>query len=157
MQDPFASPKVVQLTQQIQQLQQTIQTQQDRITKLQIMASQRVERQAEWVASQERIKRFEIMFKQWQQENKDTQEARMEVLRQLLSAGDIYGAMAMLQAIQQIDTPVLDMPATQQQMTDATADTMGAYNAGAGQAITNMGKPTPPPPLPNMNPNLGGL
>jgi hypothetical protein len=157
MQDPFASPKVVQLTQQIQQLQQTIQTQQDRITKLQIMASQRVERQAEWVASQERIKRFEIMFKQWQQESKDTQEARMEVLRQLLSAGDIYGAMAMLQAIQQIDTPVLDMPATQQQMTDATADTMGAYNAGAGQAITNMGKPAPPPPLPNMNPNLGGL
>jgi hypothetical protein len=63
--------------------------------------------------------------------------------------------MAMLQAIQQIDTPVLDMPATQQQMTDATVDTTAAYNAGAGQAITNMGKPTPP--LPNMNPNLGGL
>ena len=157
VQDPFASPKVVQLTQQIQQLQQTIQTQQNRITELRIMASQRMERQAEWVASQERIKRFEIMFKQWQQENKDTQEARMEVLRQLLSAGDTYGAMAMLQAIQQIDTPVLDMPATQQQMTDATVDTTAAYNAGAGQAITNMGKPTPPPPLPNMNPNLGGL
>lgn len=131
MQDPFASPKVVQLTQQLQQSQQTIQAMQNRITQLQIMSSQRLERQAEWVASQERIKRFELMFKQWQQENKDTQEARMEVLRKLLDAGDTYGAMAMLQAISQIDNPVLMEPETQLQMTDATNDTIGQYTKGA--------------------------
>lgn len=163
LQDPFASPKVVQLTQQIQQLQQTIRAQQDRITKLGIMASQRIERQAEWVASQERIKRFELMFKQWQQENKDTQEARMEVLRQLLSNGDTYGAMAMLQAIQQIDTPVLDMQSTQQQMNDATVATTAAYNAGPGQVPANIGTQQVPqapsnlPPLPTANPQLGGF
>lgn len=127
MQDPFASPKVVQLTQTIQQQQQQMQQMQNTITQLRIMASQRMERQAEWVASQERIKRFEIMFKQWQQENKDTQEARMEVLRKLLDAGDTYGAMAMLQAIQQIDKPVLMEPSTQYQMADATQDTIGNY------------------------------
>ena len=149
MQDPFASPKVVQLTQQIQQLQQTIQKQANRITELRIMASQRMERQAEWVASQERIKRFEIMFKQWQQENKDTQEARMEVLRQLLSRGDTFGAMAMLQAIQQIDAPVLDMPETQGQMNDATQDTMGAYQSTMNPVINT--------PAPQVPANLPGL
>lgn len=131
MQDPFASPKVVQLTQQLQQAQQTMQTMQNRITQLQIMSSQRLERQAEWVASQERIKRFEIMFKQWQQENKDTQEARMEVLRKLLDNGDTYGAMAMLQAINEIDRPVLADPTTQAQMEDATVDTLNQYTQGA--------------------------
>lgn len=158
MQDPFASPKVVQLTQQIQQLQQTIQKQANRITELRIMASQRMERQAEWVASQERIKRFEIMFKQWQQENKDTQEARMEVLRQLLSRGDTFGAMAMLQAIQQIDAPVLAMPETQGQMNDATQDTMSAYQSNMNPIINT---PTPQVPanlpgLPTM-PAFGGV
>lgn len=158
MQDPFASPKVVQLTQQIQQLQQTIQKQANRITELRIMASQRMERQAEWVASQERIKRFEIMFKQWQQENKDTQEARMEVLRQLLSRGDTFGAMAMLQAIQQIDAPVLDMPETQGQMNDATQDTMGAYQSTINPVINTPAPQVPAnlPGLPTM-PAFGGV
>lgn len=143
MQDPFASPLVVQLKQQMQQQQQVIAQQQNRITQLQIMASQRMERQAEWVASQERIKRFELMFKQWQQENKDTQEARMEVLRRLLDTGDTYGAMAMLQAINQIDNPVLMEPATQNQMADATADALGQYKQGE---LANVG---------NVNPGLG--
>lgn len=130
MQDPFAGPITKQLQTQLQQAQQTIQQQQTQITQLRLMATQRMERQAEWVASQERIKRFEIMFKQWQQENKDTQEARMEVLRKLLDAGDTYGAMAMLQAIQSIDSPVLATPATQYQMDDATKDTLGQYQQG---------------------------
>ena len=87
----------------------------------------------------------------------------MEVLRQLLSNGDTYGAMAMLQAIQQIDTPVLDMPSTQQQMNDATVDTTATYNAGPGSMIANLGTPQVPqalpnlPPLPTANPQLGGF
>lgn len=135
MQDPYASPAMQALKQQIAGLQQTIQKQDQTITQLRIMASQRMERQAEYVASLERIKRFELMFKQWQQENKDTQEARMEVMRRLLDNGDTYGAMAMLQAIQHVDTPVLETPATQEQMDDATDETMGQYNQGAGQYV----------------------
>ena len=143
MQDPFASPKVVELNQQLQKAQQTIQQQTNTITQLRIMASQRMERQAEWVASQERIKRFEIMFKQWQQENKDTQEARMEVLRKLLDNGDTFGAMAMLQAIRQIDSPVLTEPTTQMQMNDATADTLGQFAENNQEVFNNVANPYP--------------
>lgn len=138
MQDPFASPAMQALKQQNVALQQTIQKQENTITQLRIMASQRMERQAEYVASQERIKRFEVMFKQWQQENKDTQEARMEVLRRLLDNGDTYGAMAMLQAIQAVDRPILDSPITQEQMNDATVDTLSQYNQGAGEYVGNI-------------------
>ena len=161
MQDPFASPLVVKLKQQLQAQQQTIAAQQNRITQLQIMATQRMERQAEWVASQERIKRFEIMFKQWQQENKDTQEARMEVLRKLLDQGDTFGAMAMLQAIQAIDNPVLAEPETQAQMTDATADTIGQYQQGelnnVGNVTPNVGPQINPGPQPTATANTAGF
>lgn len=145
MQDPFASPKVVELTQQLQKMQQQLQQQNNTITQLRIMASQRQERQAEYTAMVERTKRAELMLKQWQQENKDTQEARMEVLRRLLDNGDTTGAMAMLQAIQAIDTPVLDTAATQGQMADATNDTLNQYVQGAGKYVES------------LKPNLGAL
>lgn len=124
MQDPFASPQVKQLRTTIQQLNETVQKQNQQITLLRIQASQRLERQAEWVASQERIKRGELAFKQWQQENKDTQEARMEVLRKLLEAGDTAASLAMLNTIQHIDPPVLADPATQVLMNQETDDTV---------------------------------
>ena len=128
LQDPYASPKVVELNQQLQKAQQIIQQQTNQITQLRIMASQRMERQAEWVAAQERIKRYELMFKQWQQENKDTQEARMAVLQQLLSQGDTLGAMAMLQAIREIDTPVIMQPSTQMAMNQASNQVLNNYS-----------------------------
>ena len=124
MQDPFASPQVKQLRTTIQQLNETVQKQNQQITLLRIQASQRLERQAEWVASQERIKRGELAFKQWQQENKDTQEARMEVLRKLLEAGDTAASLAMLNTIQHIDPPVLADPTTQALMNQETDDTV---------------------------------
>ena len=124
MQDPFASPQVKQLRTTIQQLNETVQKQNQQITLLRIQASQRLERQAEWVASQERIKRGELAFKQWQQENKDTQEARMEVLRKLLEAGDAAAALAMLNTIQHIDPPVLADPTTQVLMNQETDNTV---------------------------------
>lgn len=124
MQDPFASPQVKQLRTTIQQLNETVQKQNQQITLLRIQASQRLERQAEWVASQERIKRGELAFKQWQQENKDTQEARMEVLRKLLEAGDTAASLAMLNTIQHIDPPVLADPTTQVLMNQETNDTV---------------------------------
>lgn len=135
MQDPFASPQVKQLRTTIQQLNETVQKQNQQITLLRIQASQRLERQAEWVASQERIKRGELAFKQWQQESKDTQEARMEVLRKLLEAGDAAAALAMLNTIQHIDPPVLADPTTQalinQETNDTVTDVMEDINVAA--------------------------
>lgn len=161
MQDPFASPKVLELTQQLQQFQQAMQQKDQQITQLRIMASQRMERQAEYTAMLERVKRFEVMFKQWQQENKDTQEARMEVLRRLLDNGDTVSAMAMLQAIQQTDNPILAQPETQYQMNDATVDTMNQYQQGAGQYVgnnpSNGGQNIIPGPQPTTATNQPGV
>lgn len=137
LQDPYASPKVVELNQQLQKAQQIIQQQTNQITQLRIMASQRMERQAEWVAAQERIKRYELMFKQWQQENKDTQEARMAVLQQLLSQGDTLGAMAMLQAIREIDTPVIMLPSTQAAMNQASNQVLNNYSKDLTNVASN--------------------
>lgn len=125
MEDPMMSPKVKQLQTQLQQAQQTIQNQMQQMTLLKIQASQRLERQAEFVASNERIKRGELQFKQWQQENKDTQEARMEILRKLLENGDASGALSVLDQIERTDDPVLAEPETQaimNQQNDAVAE-----------------------------------
>lgn len=139
MQDPFNSPAVQQLKAKLDAANATIQQQTNTITQLRIMASQRLERQAEFVASQERIKRFETMFKQWQQENKDTQEARMEILRKLLDTGDFAGAMAMLQAINKMDAPVLSSPMTQMQMEQADEAIKGDSNASIYNTGSNSG------------------
>lgn len=139
MQDPFNSPAVQQLKAKLDAANATIRQQTNTITQLRIMASQRLERQAEFVASQERIKRFETMFKQWQQENKDTQEARMEILRKLLDTGDFAGAMAMLQAINKMDVPVLSSPVTQMQMEQANEAIKGDSNASIYNTGSNSG------------------
>ena len=110
LQDPFASPVVQQLKNQLAQLTTTMQQKDQQIAILKTMAQQRLERQAEWVAAQKEIKRNEIAFKQWQQENKDTQEARMELLRNLLTQGDTVGALAVLDSIKQIDPAIATNP-----------------------------------------------
>lgn len=110
MQDPFASPMVKQLQTQVQQLTGELQKAQQREAILRTMASQRLERQAEWVAAQKEIKRNEIALKQWQQENKDTQEARMELLRTMLQQGNTVGALALLDSIKQVDPPIVTDP-----------------------------------------------
>lgn len=135
MQDPYASPAIKQAQTQIQKLNQTIDQQQKKIAILQIQATQRLERQAEWTASQERIARFETMFKQWQQENKDIQEARMELMRRLLDNGDYQGAMSMVRAIQQqASAPsMLSEPETQLQMAQATKQAVGNVGAQIGE------------------------
>jgi DNA-binding SARP family transcriptional activator len=82
------------------------------------MASQRLERQAEWVAAQKEIKRNELTLKQWQQEDKDTQEARMELMRSFIQQGDTASALALLDQIKQTDpavalNPTLDAMGTE--------------------------------------------
>jgi hypothetical protein len=68
----------------------------------------------------------------------------MEVLRKLLDNGDTFGAMAMLQAIRQIDNPVLTEPETRMQMNDATADTLGQFTENNQEVFNNVA---------NLNPN----
>ena len=104
--DPFASPLVQQLKTQVQQLTLELQKAQQREAILRTMASQRLERQAEWVAAQKEIKRNELTLKQWQQEDKDTQEARMELMRSFIQKGDTAAALALLDQIKQTDPAV---------------------------------------------------
>lgn len=109
--DPFASPLVQQLKTQVQQLTLELQKAQQREAILRTMASQRLERQAEWVAAQKEIKRNELTLKQWQQEDKDTQEARMELMRSFIQKGDTVSALALLDQIKQTDPVVALNPA----------------------------------------------
>lgn len=113
-QDPYKSPLVVQLQQQIQQNQQTIGQLQQTIALLRIQATQRMERQAEYIASNERIKRLELAQKQWTEEQKQSQEARMAVLNDCLSKNDMEGAFAILEGIAHEDPSMLANPQLQQ-------------------------------------------
>lgn len=154
LQDPFASPLVKQLQTQIQQLTLQLQKSEQREAILRTMASQRLERQAEWVAAQKEIKRNELAYKQWEAENKDTQEARMELLRDLLAKGDMVGAMAVLDTIKQVDPPIATNPALeargQQDMNrmtnDVREDVSTMVNTNGGQQPP---MPTNLPPIPN--------
>ena len=106
-QDPFKSPQVIALQGQVAALQQTIQNQNMQIALLRLQATQRLERQKEFIDSTERTKRLEIAQKQWSEEQKQTQEARMEVLKDCLAKGDYDGAITVLEQIQQESNPLI--------------------------------------------------
>ena len=106
-QDPFKSPQVIALQGQVAALQQTIQNQNMQIALLRLQATQRLERQKEFIDSTERTKRLEIAQKQWSEEQKQTQEARMEVLKDCLAKGDYEGAITVLEQIQQESNPLI--------------------------------------------------
>lgn len=108
--DPFASPKVLQLTNTIQQMKVAAERQDQQMVLLRVQAAQRLERQAEFVAMQERVKRSDLAFKQWQQEQKDTQQGRMEILKAALKDGNIQAAMQVLSAIEAEDSLVTSQP-----------------------------------------------
>ena len=107
-QDPFKSPKVLQLQQTVQQLNSLIQKQNQQIALLRIQATQRLERQKEFIDSTERTKRLELALKQWTEEQKQTQEALMAVLNDCLSKGDYDGAIRTLDEIKSRDTSILN-------------------------------------------------
>lgn len=105
--DPYASPMVQGLKTQIDQLNDALRKKDMQIAILQLKASTRAEHQNEYIAMLERNNNAELLFKRWQQEQKDSTSARMEVLRKALEAGDLVTAKAMLDLIQQIDaTPI---------------------------------------------------
>ena len=106
-QEPFKSPQVLQLESVVQKLNQTIQGQNQQIALLRLQATQRLERQKEFIDSTERTKRLELALKQWTEEQKQTQEALMAVLNDSLSKGDYDGAIQTLEQIKSQDSPML--------------------------------------------------
>lgn len=106
-QEPFKSPQVLQLESVVQKLNQTIQGQNQQIALLRLQATQRLERQKEFIDSTERTKRLELALKQWTEEQKQTHEALMAVLNDTLSKGDYDGAIQTLEQIKSQDSPLL--------------------------------------------------
>lgn len=106
-QDPFKSPQVIALQEQNKQLQDTIQRQTIQIGLLRIQATQRLERQKEFIDSTERTKRLDIALKQWTEEQKQTQEAYMAILNDCLQKGDYNGAIQILETIKSQSNPIL--------------------------------------------------
>lgn len=121
-QDPFASPKVVELQAEIQKLNQTIQQKDIQLGLMRLQATQRLERQAEFVAMTERTKQADIALKQWQQETKDTTAAKMELLKKALEVGDLKLAMQVINSIEAVDPSVLADNAVQNTMIQTTND-----------------------------------
>lgn len=157
-QDPYKSPLVVQLQQQLQQSQATIENLNRQIALLRIQATQRLERQSEAIESDERIKRLEIAQKQWQVEADQSQQARMEVLKRLLDAGDYEGARAVVEAINLQDPPIIADPTigqiadansavTRQSVNNALASTGAVQQPQQNQG----GMPPAQPPMPQTS------
>ena len=147
MQDPYKSPLVMQLQQQLQQSQGTIQQLNQQIALLRIQATQRLERQSEAIESDERIKRLEIAQKQWQTEADQSQQARMEVLKRLLDSGDYDGARMVVEAINMQDPPIIADP-TIGQIADANS---AVTRQSVNNALASTGATQAP-----QQPNQGG-
>lgn len=181
-QDPFKSPQVLALQEQVAQLNQTIQQQNTQIALLRLQATQRLERQKEFIDSTERTKRLEIALKQWTEEEKQTQEARMAVLNDCLAKGDYEGAVRVIEEIKNTSNPIITdniinmganafsdennksvqnalaetgTPPAQPAPTQAPAPQQGApYNAAVPhqQNIKQAGNATAPMPRPAVTP-----
>lgn len=106
-QDPFKSPQVQELQGVIGKLNETIQSQNQQIALLRLQATQRLERQKEFIDSTERTKRLELALKQWTEEQKQTQAANMAVLNDALSKGDYQSAVDIIQQIQSRDNTLI--------------------------------------------------
>ena len=127
--DEFKSPQVQQLQQQLGQSQNDVQQLQWQLAITKSQASSRLERQAEWTKMTERMRKYELMFKQWQEEQRQVQEARMEILKALVASGNTEGVMQMLAAIQHEDKPIIAQPEEMQAVEATTPNytQMAAY------------------------------
>jgi hypothetical protein len=140
-QDPFKSPQVIQLQQVVQKLNQTIQQQNTQIALLRLQATQRLERQKEFIDSTERTKRLELAYKQWADEQKQTQDARMEVLKNLLEQGDYSGALQVITEIEHQSNPIIA-----DKIINMAANAFSAENdVSVQEALAESGAP----PVPN--------
>jgi hypothetical protein len=101
--DPNASPFVVELKNTIQQAKDVLAQKDQQIAILRTQASQRLERQSEYVAMTERVARMKISFEQWKQETKDAQQARLELMKNALAEGRMDVALQALDAMERRD------------------------------------------------------
>lgn len=146
-QDPYKSPLVVQLQQQIQQLQKAVQDKDYQIGLLRLQATQRLERQGEAIASDERIERLKLTTQQNIEEMKQTQQANMEVLKTLLAAGDYDGARKVVEAINLREPPVVADPQVGEYADANTEATMSSIRQDlVGSGAVQSQQPTPPMP-----------
>lgn len=149
-QDPFKSPQVIQLQNTVQALNQTIQRQNQQIALLRLQATQRLERQKEFIDSTERTKRLELALKQWTEEQKQTQEALMAILNDCLSKGDYDGAIQTLEQIKQQDTPMLT-----NNILNLAANSFSEENAkSVASALQETGQQIAPPTQPSGMPSV---
>ena len=151
-QDPFKSPQVLQLQAQVQQLTATIQQKDQSIALLRMQATQRLERQKEFIDSTERTKRLEIALKQWEAEQKQTQEANMAVLTDCLNKGDYQGALALVEQIRQTSQPLLT-----DQIINLATNAFAAENAqSVVSALEQSGALGSPPQTTPQEANVNG-
>ena len=149
-QDPFKSPQVLQLQNTVQALNQTIQRQNQQIALLRLQATQRLERQKEFIDSTERTKRLELALKQWTEEQKQTQEALMAILNDCLSKGDYDGAIQTLEQIKQQDAPMLT-----NNILNLAANSFSEENAkSVASALQETGQQIAPPMQPSGMPSV---
>lgn len=168
-QDPYKSPLVVQLQQQLQQSTKTIEDLNRQIALLRIQATQRLERQGEAIAADERMKRLEVTSKQNIEEMKQTQEANMLVLQTLLNNGDYDGARKVVEAINTREPYIVGDPEvgeyadanTSATMAGIRQDLVGSGAIGGQQpnapAPAQPQAPAPQPPQPQGQPQQGGV
>lgn len=106
-QDQFKSPLVLELQNNIKKLTDELAQKNVQISLLRIQATQRLERQKEFIDSTERTKRLELALKQWTEEQKQTQQAQMAVLNDSLAKGDYDGAVRIVQEIKESSNPII--------------------------------------------------
>lgn len=106
-QDQFKSPLVQELQNNIKKLTDELAQKNVQISLLRIQATQRLERQKEFIDSTERTKRLDLALKQWTEEQKQTQQAQMAVLNDCLAKGDYDGAVRIVQEIKENSNPIL--------------------------------------------------
>ena len=149
-QEPFKSPQVLQLEGMVQKLNNTIQSQNQQIALLRLQATQRLERQKEFIDSTERTKRLELALKQWTEEQKQTQEALMAVLNDCLSKGDYDGAIQTLEQIKSQDAPLLTnnvLNLASNAFSEENAKSVANALAETGQQFNPIQQPQQPNPV----------
>jgi ABC-type multidrug transport system fused ATPase/permease subunit len=147
-QDPFKSPQVLQLQDTVQKLNQTIQQQNTQIALLRLQATQRLERQKEFIDSTERTKRLELAYKQWSDEAKQTQEGLMAILNDCLQKQDYDGAIAVMEQIKSQSNPIIT-----DKVINFAANAFTAENENSVQnALNETVQPAPQVPQPPQGP-----
>lgn len=135
--DQFSSPLVVKLKQQIATLNQTVTSLKFQNTLLAAKAAERLERQSEYTGMLKSTKQLEANLKQWETEQKNTQEARMEMLRDALAKGDTGAALTILNSIEQVDPLLTDVPKVEVDMNTAQNEFEGNAEQQVSRAIVN--------------------